>query len=98
MKMDETELLYWAKFKLLTGVEWDPETMKYPGNFLQILNQHATMVDIGRYPYPYMQEIGGLKTIRDWCQEKFGDNWLANWYAFYFKNPEDATFFSLRWQ
>jgi len=33
----------------------------------------------------------------NWCEDHFGDNWIYEWNRFYFKNPEDATMFALRW-
>lgn len=38
-----------------------------------------------------------MPIIRDWCQEKFGNNWIYAWDQFFFLRPEDATLFSLRW-
>ena len=38
-----------------------------------------------------------LSDVCDWCEDNFGDNWIYEWDKFYFKNPEDATIFALRW-
>ena len=38
-----------------------------------------------------------LEEVRGWCQEQFGNNWIWTFKDFYFKNPEDATVFKLKW-
>lgn len=35
--------------------------------------------------------------ILDWCEHAFGDDWIYEWHRFYFKNPQDATLFRLKW-
>jgi hypothetical protein len=35
--------------------------------------------------------------IRDWCEEMFGDLWTYVWDDYYFKTPEAAMLFRLRW-
>lgn len=35
--------------------------------------------------------------IRDWCETQFVDDWVYVFEDYYFKNPQDATAFSLRW-
>ena len=38
-----------------------------------------------------------MHTVRDWCQEQFGDDWIYDWNDFYFVRQQDAVMFALRW-
>ena len=64
-----------------------------------------SMGDTSLVPYT----ANDLQEVRDWCTEIFGPGgrnnkckWRYGWVhrdkdTFYFKNPEDAVLFALRW-
>ena len=38
-----------------------------------------------------------MEEVRDWCEDNFNNNWVYSWKIFYFKYPEDALMFKLKW-
>jgi hypothetical protein len=80
-----------AKYATLTGKNWD---YKGNNNFSEAeMAKHSTRVIL----FTPVGQAQTLHPVRDWCQDQFGDNWIYNWDTFYFKHPEDATLFALRW-
>lgn len=56
-----------------------------------------SMFDSSNYPRIEFDPEKDTATIRIWCQDNFGDNWIWSHETFFFKNQEDATLFALRW-
>lgn len=38
-----------------------------------------------------------LKELRNWCEERFGDNWIYSYNRFTFKYESDAVYATLVW-
>lgn len=55
--------------------------------------QALTTVKIGEE----LREFQEMDDIRDWCEDNFGDNWTYSFTEFFFKYPEDAQLFTMRW-
>jgi hypothetical protein len=82
----ETMPKKWAQF---TNEPW-----KTGNNDINLIKDNFPRVSL---------EFGGRKftdelhLVRDWCQERFGDNWIYFWKDFYFIHEKDAVLFTLRW-
>jgi hypothetical protein len=77
------------KYKRFTGKEWNLRG----GNDNNYIKNNFPMVSLeGNEELLYE-----MHTVRDWCQEHFGDNWIYDWNDFYFVHKKDAMFFSLKW-
>jgi len=77
-----------TKFLNLTGRTWN-----YSGN--NDINGLARLTTEVVVNIP-IADVAFL-SIRDWCQDNFGDDWIYNWNEFYFKHKEDALLFRLRY-
>ena len=75
-----------VKFQNLTGENWN-------------LIGNNDISKIRKLPKVSLSEtrLQEIHIVRDWCQERFGDNWIYEWDDFYFKHEKDAAWFALRW-
>lgn len=74
------------KYRRLTG-DSDPEFFSLVG-----VQKNCTKVAVS-----YDRPESEFAKMRDWCEEHCGDNWIYNFNVFYFKDPDIATLFALRW-
>ena len=92
MVSSEMDLIYNSlikKFENLTGEKYDARRWAD----LSKVRKNCTVVDLSEKELTKALNV----EIRRWCNRNFGDNWIWDWDTFYFKNPEDAVLFALRW-
>ena len=77
----------YKKYETVTGQEW-----KWSNDTLGVLR---TLPKVSLADNYFV--TGEMDKVRDWCEERFGDNWLYDWNDFYFKYEKDAVLFALKW-
>lgn len=86
------EKFHWSslprKYSNLTGRAMAPGNFYSLNRVRECTTHVTTILDL---------DAGKHECARDWCQAHFGDNWTYNFGDFYFKNPQDALLFALRW-
>lgn len=76
------------KYEVLTGKPFKADSTR-------------KFADIRKLPcitlHAITDSVDNFSEVRDWCEDNFGDNWIYEWDKFYFKDPNDALIFALRW-